>query len=219
MVDHGLAEVGRARRPVASARPPWRTPCWGRGCRSSPCGRSGTRRGARGRRRDAEPGTPPRVAPLRDEHDRDEPDRHERELRSYQRPETEHDRGPEREPSTAARSIHPPPSSRGARATRRATRRSARSRGRSRRSATSARTPRARVRPRGSRSRSGVSPRWSITAPQIARARPGERSPMPASTAIHSRRNGVTMSPTVRRSTHSGLVVASTRSPALNTGP
>ena len=42
---------------------------------------------------------------------------------------------------------------------------------------------------------------------------------MPVRTAIHSSRSGMTTSASQRVQTHSGLVDASTRSPALKTGP
>ncbi|TMK54347.1 MAG: hypothetical protein E6G60_22170 [Actinobacteria bacterium] len=42
---------------------------------------------------------------------------------------------------------------------------------------------------------------------------------MPVTTAIHSRRKGVTKSTSSNVAIHNGLVAASTRSPALNTGP
>ncbi len=102
VVDHGLAEIRGARRPVR-ARGFLRERRVGDEAPVVAHAEDLVRDGEREcRADDAEPRTPAGVAPLRDEHDRDEADRHEHELRSYERPETEHDRGPEREPSLVA---------------------------------------------------------------------------------------------------------------------
>jgi hypothetical protein len=61
--------------------------------------------------------------------------------------------------------------------------------------------------------------RWSRAAPKVASASPPTPQTRPSSTATHSIFRGSTRSPTATSHTHRALVVASTRSPTLNTGP
>ena len=60
---------------------------------------------------------------------------------------------------------------------------------------------------------------WSRIAPRHAKVNPASERAIPVRTATHSRRRGVSRSTAYSTPIHSGLVEASTRSPALKTGP